>query len=136
VDPDGNTTLFTQGYLKASYREIDEEKSKPGQPFHTFQNPVRPEPHEIYEYQVELMPIFHTFKSGHKIWVQIASNDFWFQTFLHSIYTSEMVPLPATNTVYHDPNHPSHLLLPVIPDAPILKPIGPPVSEIRQPEHG
>ncbi len=133
VGPDGAVTLLTKGHLKASYREVDEAKSKPGQPFHPFQNPVPPEPNTVYEYQIEMLPIFHTFKAGHKIWVQIASHDFDYHTRQHTVYTSEMLPVPAENAIYHDSAYPSHLLLPVIPDAPIIKQVEPPVSEIKWP---
>ncbi len=133
VAPDGRVTLITQGLLKASYREVDQAQSSPGQPFHSFQNPVRPEPDTIYEYQIEMIPLFYTFKEGHKIWVQIASDDFEFHGRHHTVYTSEMLPVPAKNTVFHDSAHPSHLLLPVIPDAPIIKPVEPPVANVKWP---
>lgn len=133
VAPDGKVSLLTRGNLKASFREVDETKSGPGQPYHLFQNPVLPEAGRIYEYQIDITPIFHTFKAGHKIWVQIASDDFSYQMRLHTIPTSEMLPVPAENTIYHDSVHPSHLLLPVIPDAPIIKPVAPPISQIKWP---
>ena len=133
IGPDGKVNLITNGLLKASYRELDTTKSAPGQPFITFQNPKPPEPNRIYEYQIELMPIFHTFKKGHKIWIQIASDDFEHHTRLHTIYTSEMLPVPAINRIYHDTEHASHILLPVIPDAPILKKVEPPILDIRWP---
>ena len=119
VGPDGKVKLLGKGQLKASFREVDESKSHPGQPFHPFRSPVLPEPKKVYEYQIEMQPLFHTFKAGHKIWVQIASIDFGYQLFIHTIHASETVPVPAENLVYHDSTHPSHLLLPVIPDAPI-----------------
>ncbi|MFX1266274.1 MAG: CocE/NonD family hydrolase, partial [Promethearchaeota archaeon] len=133
IEPDGRIHSLTRGHLKASYREVDESRSKLGQPFHPFQNPIPPESNKIYEYQIEMTPIFHTFKAGHKIWVEIAGEDFSYHTKLHTMFISEMVPVPAENTVYHDSTHQSHLLLPVIPDAPIVKPVGPPVSEITWP---
>ena len=131
VGLDGKVKLLGKGQLKASFREVDESKSHPGQPFHPFRSPVLPEPKKVYEYQIEMQPLFHTFKAGHKIWVQIASIDFGYQLFIHTIHASETVPVPAENLVYHDSTHPSHLLLPVIPDAPIIKPVEPPVSEIK-----
>ena len=130
VGPEGRVEMLTQGQLKASHREVDEARSKPGQPFHPFQNPAGPEPNRVYEYQIEMRPIFHTFKAGHKVWVQIASDDFHYQMLLRTIYVSERLPVPATNTIYHDAEHPSHLSLPVIPDAPIIKSVAPPLSEI------
>jgi putative CocE/NonD family hydrolase len=132
VEADDAVTLLTKGHLKASYREIDEANSRLGQPFHPFQNPVPPEPNIVYEYQIEMSPIFHTFKTGHKIWVQIASHDFDYHTRQNTVYTSEMLPVPAENAIYHDLAHPSHLLLPVIPDAPIIKQVEPPVSEMSE----
>ena len=34
VEPSGKRTLMTSGYLKASHRELNEEKSKHGEPWH------------------------------------------------------------------------------------------------------
>ncbi len=131
VDPDGKLTLLTSGHLKASYRKVDESRSKPGQPFHTFQNPVRPEPNAVYEYKIEMIPIFNTFKAGHKIWVQITNQDLVYQLDHDTTYISETLPVPTENTIYHNLIYPSHLVLPVISDAPIIKPVGPPVSQIN-----
>lgn len=64
VAPDGKVTLLSEGHLKASQREVDQRKSRPAQPFHPFRNPVLPEQNRIYEYQIEMRPIFHTFKKG------------------------------------------------------------------------
>jgi len=121
VAPDGTVTLITKGNIKASYREIDESKSKPGKPWHPFRKQVYVEPNKIYDYQMEIQPIFHTFKAGHKIWLQIASDDPQFR--LNNIHDSVMGPVPAENTIHHDKAHPSHLLLPVIPDAPTIAPV-------------
>ncbi len=131
IDPDGNIKMLTRGCLKASYREVDKSRSKPGQPFHTFRNPVRPEPGRVYEYQIEMVPIFHTFGRRHKIWVQIASHDFWYQGSLYTPYVSEMLPVPTANTIYHDSLHPSYIYLPVIPDAPVIKSVEAPLSKIE-----
>lgn len=133
VGTDGKVNLLAKGHLKSSFREVDESKSQPGKPFHPFQNPVPPEPNKVYEYQIGIWPIFHTFKKGHKIWVQIASVDPIYQNHLHTVYISEITPLPAENTIYHDAAHPSHLLLPIVPDTPAIKPVGPPVSQIKWP---
>jgi len=125
VAPDRTVKLITKGNLKASHREGDESKSRPGQPWHPFQNPVVVEPNKIYDYQIELQPIFHTFKAGHKIWVQIASDD---PDFILTNYGDLVVgPVPAENSVYHQKAYPSHLLLPVIPDAPIITPVKEPL---------
>ncbi|MFC2056982.1 CocE/NonD family hydrolase [Chloroflexota bacterium] len=134
IGPDGNATPVSLGHLKASFREVDESKSGPGQPYHPFRNPVRPEPNKVYEYQIEMLPMFHTFKEGHRISMQIASDDLWYQGQGRSIIAiSEMLPAPSKQTIYHDSVNPSHLLLPVIPDTPVTKPVEPPVSQIKWP---
>jgi uncharacterized protein len=133
VAPDGSLNLISQGHLKASFREVDDSRSNPGQPFHPFQKPQSLKAYEIYNYQIELVPFFHTFKAGHKVWIQIASEDFGYQMPLHTIHSTDMLPLPAENLVHHDSLHPSHLLLPVIPETPVIKPVTEPVSKIKWP---
>jgi len=125
VAPDGSLRLITKGGLKASFREVDEAKSKPGQPFHPFNSSVSVDPKKIYDYQIELQPIFHTFRLGHKLWLQVCSDDMEFK--LNNIVDGVVGPVAAENSVYHDAAHPSHLLLPVIPDAPIIGPVKKPL---------
>ncbi len=129
VGPDNQKRMLTRGILRATFWEVDESRSKPGRPFHTFQNPRPLEPDKIYEFQIEMVPIFHTFKSGHRLWLELASDDMTYFSTLHDI-DFQMLPVPCENTIYHDAEHPSHVLLPIVPDAPIIKPVPPPVSEI------
>jgi predicted acyl esterase len=88
---------------------------------------------EIYEYQIELPPKFLTFNKGQQIWLQISSDENTYHLMLHTVYTSELLPVPGTATIFHDAQHPSHLLLPVIPDAPELQPVTKPVADIVWP---
>jgi predicted acyl esterase len=130
IAPDGSDKLVSRGILRASHREVDESKSKPGQPFHPFQKRLPLKPNTVYEFQIEMRPIFHTFKAGHKIWVEIASDDPAYFGTLHSLDIISL-PMPAENALYHDPTYPSHLYLPVIPDAPIIKEVAPPLSQVK-----
>jgi uncharacterized protein len=127
---DGSVQMLTLGVLKASFRELDRSRSRPGQPVHVYRNPVAPQPGVAHAYEILMVPIFHTFKAGSRLWIQIASHDLGHIMYLHTTYTADMLPLPAVNTVYHDAARPSHLLLPVIPDAPPIAPVEPPLSEI------
>lgn len=134
---DGKVAPLSKGWLRASYREIDVARSKPGQPFHPYRNPTLLEPGKAYEFQIEMLPVFHTFKAGYRILVQIASDDNSIiealnSHTLHTIY-AEILPVPAKNRVYHDSAHPSHLMLPIIPKAPVSKPVAPPISQIKWP---
>ena len=115
VDPEGNETLLTRGYLKGSHREIDEERSKPWQPFHTHTNPKPLVPGEIYEFAIEIMPTANLFKAGHRICLKITgATDEQPKTtiqFVHEPHISSQTP--DIVTIYHDADHPSHLLLPI-----------------------
>jgi predicted acyl esterase len=133
VGPDGNRRIISQHVLKASYRAVDDALSSPGQPFHPYRDPVRPEPGVVYEYAVELPPKFWTFTAGHRIWLQISADENDYHLMLHTNYTAELLPVPGTMTIYHDKKHPSHLLLPVIPDAPELRPVPEPLATVRWP---
>jgi uncharacterized protein len=110
--------------------------SNPGQPFHRFSSRVLPQAGEIYDYEVELRPIFHTFKVGHRLWCQVQSNDPTFMNFLHTVYNTEMLPFPATNAVYGSEQYPSHLLLPVIPEAAEVAPVSSPLCDVVWPIKG
>ena len=121
-----------RGILKASFREVDESKSGPGQPFHPFERQDLLEAGKVYEFQIELTPICYTFKTGHRLQVQIASEDIEYNS-IHRQVDVMILPWPVENTVHHDAAHPSHLLLPVIPDAPEIKPVSAPVADINWP---
>ena len=118
--------------MKASFREVDPARSNPGRPFHPFLRQELLEPGRIYEFQIELRPIFHTFKPGHRLQLQIASEDIGYSNPLRQIDVL-LLPWPVENTIHHDAAHPSHLLLPVIPEIPESKPVTPPVADIDWP---
>ncbi|HEV3115020.1 MAG TPA: CocE/NonD family hydrolase [Candidatus Binataceae bacterium] len=75
-------------------------------------------PGEIYEFTIQLYPTSNLFKTGHRIRLDISSSNF--PRFDLNPNTGE--PLNAhrrmavaTNTIYHDRDHPSHVILPIIP---------------------
>ncbi len=76
------------------------------------------QPGEVYEFTIRLYPTSNVFKRGHRIRVDISSSNFP----RFDVNPNSGEPLNqhrrlvvATNTVYHDAAHPSHILLPVIP---------------------
>jgi uncharacterized protein len=100
-------------------------------PWHSFQNPEDLRPNTIYEFQIELQPVFKTFRKGCRIWPKIASDDALYSTWDTTSRYVETPLSPANKeiSIYHDPKHPSHLLLPIIPEAPEIEPVGPPLCE-------
>lgn len=113
---------LTKGMLKASMRELDEEKSTPYKPWHKLtreaQKPVVLG--EINEYNVEVMSVCHTFKAGHRICVEISCLDL--PDGACCVCDTEYIPYhvcrneTVLHKIYRDGEHPSHILLPVIPN--------------------
>jgi len=132
VSPDGSMRRLNRGILKASFRAIDPALCAPGQPFHPFDKQELLEPGRIYEFQIELSPLFHTFREGHRLQLQLASEDLEYNNPLRQIDV-QLLPWPVENTIHHDTEHPSHLVLPMIPDAPEIRPVVPPLSEVNWP---
>jgi predicted acyl esterase len=132
VGPDGAARRLNRGILKASFRALDAKLSAPGQPFHPFDRQELLEPGKVYEFQIEMTPLFHTFRKGHRLQIEIASEDLEYNNTLRQI-DLQLLPWPVENSVHHDAQHPSHLLLPVIPDAPEIAPVKSPVVDINWP---
>lgn len=123
--------IWSWGALKAKFRQVDENMSRPGMPWHTFQNPEDIKPGAIYEFQIEMQPVFKTFKKGCRIWLKIASDDALYSTWdtSSSYVETPLSPVKAEVSIYHDPEYPSHLLLPVIPEIPENEPVKPPLRD-------
>lgn len=75
-------------------------------------------PGRVYEFTIDMYPTSLVFKKGHRIRLDVSSSNF--PRFDVNPNTGE--PLNrnrrwsvATNSIYHDPQHPSHIELPVIP---------------------
>ena len=110
--PDGRLRELTNGWLRASHREIDAARSRPWQPFHPHVRADPLTPGEACEFAIEVWPTSNVFRAGHRLRLEIASCDD--QTRLSSTHAA--LPVLATNTVLHGRSHPSRLLVPVIPD--------------------
>jgi putative CocE/NonD family hydrolase len=76
------------------------------------------QPGTVYPLTVKLYPTSNIFKRGHRVRVDVSSSNF--PRFDVNPNTGEPLnnnrrTVVATNTIYHDAEHPSHILLPVIP---------------------
>jgi hypothetical protein len=123
--------IWSWGCLKAKFREVDEKMSKPGMPWHSFRKPVDLKPNTVYEFQIELQPIFKTFKKGCRIWLKIACDDALYSTWDSSSRYVErpLSPLKNEILIYHGNQYPSHLFLPVVPDGPEITPVKSPLRD-------
>jgi putative CocE/NonD family hydrolase len=113
--PDGSRTYLQRGMLKASHRAVDATKSdfsgtqlyRPWRP-HT--NPQLVVPGAVNEYLVEVFPVGHVFRTGHRLLVKVSA-----PPVLDSFYAYVPKVTPSLNTVFHTPARPSRLTLPLQP---------------------
>jgi predicted acyl esterase len=113
--PNGSRQLITTGYLKASHRELDEERTTEGNPYHPHTRAVPVEPGAIEEYVLRLYPFAATFQPGHRLVVEL-SNDEPLADEHNSLLPPDAFHLPVgrpvTHKIYRDALHPSRLVLP------------------------
>ena len=118
VDPNGNKTLQSTGWLKASHRELDDEKSTPYRPYHPHTRSVPVKPGEILKYAIRVYSMANVFKAGHRFELEIRSVEPIADPSI-SLLPPDSFHLPSgratTHKIYRDNTHPSHLLLPIIP---------------------
>jgi putative CocE/NonD family hydrolase len=104
VHPDGYAALVADAILRARYREAKTQ-------------PKLMEPETVYELSIDLWAISQVFKAGHRIRVEISSSNF--PRFDRNLNTgednaSESQMETAIQTIYHDAQYPSHIVLPVV----------------------
>lgn len=105
VDESGYARFLTDGIVRARYRE----NTKAGSPI---------TPGQVYKYTIDLWATANVFKAGHRIRLYISSSNF--PRFNRNLNTGEDITgtsrsLKAHQTIYHDRDHSSVLILPVIP---------------------
>ena len=76
------------------------------------------EPGKIYKFSIDLWATSNAFKAGHRLRVYVSSSNF--PRFDRNRNTGERIldatrSMKAHQTVYHDTEHPSALVLPVVP---------------------
>ncbi|MEJ2726006.1 MAG: CocE/NonD family hydrolase [Deltaproteobacteria bacterium] len=115
VDPKGEEKILTRGWLRGSQRAIDADKSKPWEPFHPHAKREPLKPNEIYQFNIGIVPTGNLFKAGHRIGLKIRCvDDEQPKDFLGAVAQGHLWrQAPSYITVYHDSQHPSHLLLPI-----------------------
>jgi predicted acyl esterase len=104
--------MLTRGWLKASHAcTKDESKSLPYRPYYKHDAPKPIEPGKVYEFAIEIWATSCCFPKGHRLRMDLAcydSNAFDFGGHYYGLKV-------GSDTVYHDKEHASHLVLPVIP---------------------
>jgi putative CocE/NonD family hydrolase len=108
VWPDGFAQRLCDGMVRARFRA-------------GMERPAPIEPGHVYPYDIDCWNTSQVFKKGHRIRLEIASSAFP----KYDRNPNTGAPLgksseikTADQTVYHDQEHPSHLVLPIVPAQP------------------
>ena len=145
-DPNGNeithqgaldpNTPISQGWLRASHRKLDLEKSLPYRPWHAHDELEKLVPGDVYELDVEIWPSCIVIPAGHHLAISILGRDYAYEgelsEFAKSFHYANKGVGPYTHndpedrpeaifgkpvTLYTGGAHASYVLLPVIPGA-------------------
>jgi len=104
VAPDGFAQNLTEGVIRARYRNSQEK-------------PELMNPGQIYKFVIDLWSTSNVFLKGHALRLEISSSNF--PRFDRNLNTGEAQAwaqkyVSATNTVYHEAEHPSALIVPIV----------------------
>ena len=105
VSPCGYARNVQDGIIRARYRAAPDKAM-----------PVSPG--QVYEYVIDLAATSNVFRAGHRLRVEISSSNF--PRFDRNLNTGhepgqDAEMRVATQTIFHDAEHPSHIVLPIIP---------------------
>jgi putative CocE/NonD family hydrolase len=105
VSPDGFAQNMTEGIARGRYRISQ-------------QTPEPMKPGETYKFTIDLWSTSNVFRRGHRLRLEISSSNF--PRFDRNTNTGDDLAhathlVSAVNTILHDKEHPSALILPIVP---------------------
>jgi hypothetical protein len=101
VFQDGRAIQLQSGILRARYRNLEGE-------------PELLERGRVYRLEIDMWATANRFKAGHRLRLDICSADFPRFDRNSNRGGEPGDPIPAQQTIYHDPERPSHLLVSVL----------------------
>ena len=105
VFPDGYAMNVAEGILRARYRD-------------SWEQPTLMEPGAVYKLEIDLWSTSNAFLPGHRVRVEVTSSNFPHfdrNPNTGNAFGQDAEMVKADQTVFHDTERPSHILLPVIP---------------------
>ncbi len=128
IDPH---TPLAQGWLRASHRKLDLNRSQPYRPYHPHREVEPLAPGEVYQLNIEVWPTCVVLPAGYRLALTVQGRDFerrivqdtnevWTSSgsgpFLHTDPSDRSASIFAgTTTIYTGTERDSFLLLPVVP---------------------
>jgi predicted acyl esterase len=127
-------TPVAQGWLRASHRKLDLERTRPWRPHHTHDEPQPLTPGQVYPLDVEIWPTCVVVPPGHRLALTVRGRDYQYPggagaglgtfsptftgvgPFLHDDPLDRRPDVFGRNVTLHcGPADPAHVLLPVVP---------------------
>ena len=127
-------TPLAQGWLRCSHRKLDRKLTLSYRPYHTHDEEQKLTPGEIYEVEVELWPTCIVLPQGCRLALSVRGTDYVFPgepgagvetlgkvwtgvgPFTHNDPRDRPPAVFGANVTLHaGPDHPAHVLLPIIP---------------------
>ena len=123
LDADGNEVYFDSwhapsrypvalGWLRLSWRELDEEKSTPWQPILSFEAEQKVKPGEIVPCQIEIYPSSTLFRTGETLRLVISGK---YEVESTRFVFDEYSVNKGKDSIYTGGKYDSYLLIPVVP---------------------
>lgn len=127
LDEHGDEVLFdgsryepnsiAYGWLRASHRALDTDRSLPYRPFLRHDRPQPLTPGEIVQLDIEIWPTSVVLPRGHRLALVVGAQDYSTSSFRHheASHLDGHDAFAGTHTLHSGPTNDSHVLLPVIP---------------------
>lgn len=112
--------LVTCGWLKASQRRVDPNRSSPWEPVHPHDREEPLSPGQVVALDIGLLPSATLFRAGEEVELLVSGRWLFSRNPLFGPFPAAYQPSGRGRAVLHTgPGHPSHLLIPVIPPPPV-----------------
>jgi predicted acyl esterase len=106
------------GWLRASHRELDRERSRPEQPWHTHRGEELLLPGEIVPVEIEILPSSTRFAAGETLRILVQGRDVFTFPNLRHTQLHERTRNRGDHVIHTGGKYDSHLLVPIIPPRP------------------
>ncbi|AIT82263.1 CocE/NonD family hydrolase [Novosphingobium pentaromativorans] len=112
VDPDGKVLYLQSGLRRASFREIDAERSSADEVVAAYRRSEKLEPGKIYQVQMSLLgPVAHVVRKGHRLGLSVEATSATLRKAASGIPAGSV----SINRVFHSDRYPSSIVLPILP---------------------
>lgn len=99
-----------KGRLRVSHRALDAERSRPGRPWHTYQQRQPTQPNEVVPVEIEVLASSTTFEAGTQLCIEVLGQDAArYPAFSHGRRVNR-----GTHSIHTGGRYPSALLTPFV----------------------